>query len=191
MENQGMMGPLSKEPGAQHSELVNAMSEKKHNDKTDAGWIAGRIETLLSHYFQPDNPVEVFESAMDDWISVLEKYPEEIIEHACRFWVRNFQSKRPTPAAISSICQTHRDNQNRRKSSSVPARGERSHLTFDEMESLQRCLEIDRKWLSTKRDRFDEVVFVYPELARHAVQFMRYWGEPLPPDIPQELIDGL
>jgi len=65
----------------------SALAEQA-NAGQHAQWIAGRVETLLSHYFQPDNPSEVLEAAVDDWIAALLSKSQAAIRHGCETYLR-------------------------------------------------------------------------------------------------------
>lgn len=194
-ENQGMTElPLSERAAPVNDSRHVSQSSSANMPSVNGPWIAGRIETLLSHYFQPDNPVEVFEGALDDWIATLEKFPQEAIEHACGVWVRNYQSKRPTPASIANLAQHWRKVERERAKASTsdgPSRGDRSELSFDEMEVLERILDRSRSWMDLRQNSFGETVFARPTLARHGAETLTYWGEDLPSNIPQHLLEGL
>ena len=69
-------------------------------------WIAGRLQTLLSHYFQPGQDTMVSAAAGSDWMSILAKYPQVVIETACDEWL-NAKTHRPTPAHMVEICDRH------------------------------------------------------------------------------------
>lgn len=50
-------------------------------------WIAGRVMTLLSHYFVAQQDASVVEAVADDWCSMLDGYPAWAIANACRWWM--------------------------------------------------------------------------------------------------------
>jgi len=70
------------------------------NASQHASWIAGRIETLLSHYFQPDAPSEIKEAAFDDWVEALWPFARKSIDAACKVYLRDQPRRRPTPGEI-------------------------------------------------------------------------------------------
>lgn len=132
------------------------------NDGQHAAWIAGRVQVLLSHYFQPDNPVEVKEAALDDWVKALITFPKQIIDRACERYLNNQPRRRPTPGDIRSICGARQET----KSDSVDPRGDKSKLTFEQLELLEdSILPTARKWLNI------------PGLEDSARQTLEYWGE--------------
>lgn len=65
-----------------------------------AEWIAGRVQTLLSHYFSPELSPEVREAAIDDWIKALVDQGRDDIEDACQTYLRDQPRCRPTPGDI-------------------------------------------------------------------------------------------
>lgn len=126
-------------------------------------WIAGRIETLLSHYYQPDNPAEVRDGALDDWVEILSPISQPAIEHACSSWLRDEPRRRPTPGDIRSRARGY---------SSDPGKtqGDRSKLSFDQLVLLEdKVLPTARRWLGI------------PGLRDHAEQTLAYWGEKFEP----------
>jgi hypothetical protein len=50
-------------------------------------WIAGRVVTLLSHFFVAQQEAAVVEAVADDWCAILDKYPAWAIANACRWWL--------------------------------------------------------------------------------------------------------
>jgi len=68
--------------------------------KRNSGWLAGRITTLLSHYYTPDIPATLSEAAMVDWLAVLDGLPTDDIERACMDYLREEPRRRPTPGDI-------------------------------------------------------------------------------------------
>lgn len=67
-----------------------------------AQWIAGRVQTLLSHYFSPELSPEVREAAIDDWIGALASFPRDAISAACEGYLRDQPRRRPTPGDIAA-----------------------------------------------------------------------------------------
>lgn len=123
----------------------------------NAAWIAGRIETLLSHYFQPDQPLAVTEAAMTDWLSALDGMPRPAIEHACSGYLRDQPRRRPTPGDIRQRAGSWR-----------PASGgnSRDGLSRDDLHLLEtKILPTARRWLGI------------PGLADQGRQTLEHWGE--------------
>lgn len=91
--------------------MENAMERQQsaHVGRASAGqhaqWISGRIETLLAHYFQPDNPSELLEAAIDDWIDMLLPFSQQAIQAACAEYLRTEPRRRPTPGAIKGLAE--------------------------------------------------------------------------------------
>ena len=127
-----------------------------------ASWIAGRVMVLLSHYFQPDNPVEVQQAALKDWVAALAPYPQHVIERACERYLRNQPRRRPTPGDIRAICEARQET----KSDSAAPQGDRSKLTYDELDLLEsKVLPTARKWVGI------------PGLEQFGRDTLAYWGE--------------
>lgn len=121
-------------------------------------WIAGRVMTLLSHYYQPDTPEAVFEEAVKDWIKALDGHPQERIEAACQAYLKSQPRRRPAPGDILSRMQA-----------GPQATGDerREKLTFDERVKLDEVLATARAW----------AVSGNPVFADHGIQTLRFWGE--------------
>lgn len=79
------------------------MSDGTHEWKPQPSspeWIAGRIGTLLDHYFQPNDPSQVTKAQMMDWIKVLRGLPQQAISASCDGYLRDQPRRRPTPGEI-------------------------------------------------------------------------------------------
>ena len=132
--------------------------EPPKNLKPSAAWIAGRIETLLSHYFQPDQAIEVTEAAMDDWLKALGGFSQPALEHACDSYLRDQPRRRPTPGDIRFRASSFRVTNS--------GEGKRDALSHDERELLEgKILPTARRWLSI------------PGLAEYGQKTLEYWGE--------------
>lgn len=59
--------------------------------------------TLLSHYFQPDGDPMVASMAAEDWVDILAPFPQRAISEACRAYMRDEPTRRPTPGAIRGL----------------------------------------------------------------------------------------
>ncbi len=142
----------------------SALAEQA-NAGQHAQWIAGRVETLLSHYFQPDNPSEVLEAAVDDWIAALLSKSQAAIRHGCETYLRDQPRRRPTPGDILHRVVAF-------ESARVPKRvaeceGDRNSLTSDELMLLDdKVLPTARDWVANK-----------PGLCVHGARTLAYWGE--------------
>lgn len=116
---------------------------------------------LLSHYFQPDNPVEVQQAALKDWVAALAPFPQATIERACERYLRNQPRRRPTPGDIRAICEARQET----KADSAAPRGDRAKLTYDELELLEdSVLPTARRWLGI------------PGLEQFGRNTLEYWG---------------
>lgn len=74
--------------------------ERRNNSSGNAQWVVERVETLLSHYYQPDQPSELSQAAMVDWLKVLHGLPQADIAAACEDYLRKEPRRRPTPGDI-------------------------------------------------------------------------------------------
>lgn len=146
---------------AQQQSVPTVRVNDTQSDSAHAAWISGRIETLLSHYFQPDNPAEVVEAALDDWIEALAPFSREAIDAACRRYIIDQPRRRPTPGDIrSKIREPSKSAQKRR------GEGDRTSLTHDELFLLEeKILPTARRWLEI------------PSLREHGMKTLEYWGE--------------
>jgi hypothetical protein len=70
------------------------------------GWLAGRISTLLAHYWQDGDDVTTKTMVGIDWIEALEVFPQTAIEKACRWW-RDNETRKPKPADIRRLTIEH------------------------------------------------------------------------------------
>ena len=52
-------------------------------------WLAGRIRTLLVHFYQPGLSTPEEEAVLDDWLAVLDGIEERWIEEACIDYLRD------------------------------------------------------------------------------------------------------
>jgi len=73
--------------------------------RNKAEWISGRIQTLLSHYFQTGESSEVREAALADWVFALMPFPGDAIQAACRGYLLEQPRRRPTPADIVALAR--------------------------------------------------------------------------------------
>lgn len=116
--------------------------------------------TLLSHYFQPDNPAEVQEAAIDDWIEALAPFSQIAIDLACKKYIVDQPRRRPTPGDIRSKIRQPSVGQGAQTD-----RGDRTKLTPDELDLLEdNILPTARRWLQI------------PGLAEAGQKTLAYWG---------------
>ena len=124
-------------------------------------WIAGRIETLLSHYFRPATDDRIEEAAMMDWIQALSGFYQDQISAACSQYLRQEPKRRPTPADIRLFVLEMRGS-----TESQSGRGDRNSLTRDEAQLLyEKILPSARRMLTV------------PGLREHGEGTLAYWGE--------------
>ena len=77
---------------------ASVLSLREHQPHRE--WIAGRIATLLSHYWRDDDPLELLTAMAADWVEVLAGMPKDAIQQACVQYLRDEPRRRPTPGAI-------------------------------------------------------------------------------------------
>ena len=122
-----------------------------------ARWIAGRVQVLLSHYFQPDNPQDVQEAALGDWIEALAEFDQSAIDRACAAYIRSQPRRRPTPGDIRKQVMAPKSEAQGRS---------RDELSVEELILLdEKILPSARKWLTI------------PGLADKGRATLAYWGE--------------
>lgn len=80
----------------------------------------GRVQTLLSHYFQPNNPAELQEAALMDWLEVLEGFSEDDINRSCAAYLRDQPRRRPGPGDIRAGALTFRKERMDRQRRALP-----------------------------------------------------------------------
>lgn len=68
-------------------------------------WIAGRVATLLSHYWRADDPPEILEANMRDWCDILEHLPQAAIQQAAIRWLAGSCGRKPTPGEIAALAR--------------------------------------------------------------------------------------
>lgn len=64
---------------AEAAEYLSAPAPRK--------WVAGRVVSLLSHYFVSQQDEALASAVAEDWCSMLEDYPAWAIANACRWWM--------------------------------------------------------------------------------------------------------
>ena len=68
-------------------------------------WLMGRIVTLLSHYYRPDDDPEILRAQAADWYVVLKGFPIYAINAACVDYLANEPRRKPAPGAIVELCR--------------------------------------------------------------------------------------
>lgn len=115
----------------------------------------------MSHYYQPDNPTDVQDAAIVDWIDALSGFSQGAIELACSDYIKDQPRRRPTPGDIYG-----RAREAGRGGSMKDARGRRDDLSRDELFLLDsKVLPTARRWLSI------------PGMADHGRMTLEFWGE--------------
>lgn len=142
-------------PAAQSAQRPS--SQGQGSDHRD--WIAGRILTLLSHYWRDDDPTELTAAIGRDWANVLEPLSQPDIESACEMYLRNQSRRKPTPGDIYELAQVN-------QKPGVSGRGDRSTLSHSDLALLdEKAIPNSRRWLGI------------PGLEDHGRKFLEYWGE--------------
>lgn len=70
----------------------------------DREWIAGRVATLLSHFYVSSMGGTEMRAVAEDWISALAQFPRWAIQEACQEYLVT-QERKPTIAAIRTLTQ--------------------------------------------------------------------------------------
>lgn len=65
-------------------------------------WLAGRIATLLAHYFLSTTDASISTMVGADWIDCLGVFPREHIDKAATWW-RDNETRKPKPADIRKL----------------------------------------------------------------------------------------
>ena len=73
---------------------------KQPSDK----WLAVRIETFLSHYWQ-DGDELTGEVVLSDWMAALQGFPRPAVEWACAEWLDTQPRRRPRPGDVSALAR--------------------------------------------------------------------------------------
>lgn len=82
------------------------------------GWISGRVKVLLGHFWRPDDPVEVEEALLRDWVEVLKGFSTDEVNAACRAYLAHPERTeagrpiRPGPWTIVSLIERNRPRPN-------------------------------------------------------------------------------
>lgn len=67
-------------------------------------WIAGRVATLLGHYHLSEKSETMVKHMAQDWLRILEPYPQGAIETACDEYLKT-GTYPPKPADIVAACK--------------------------------------------------------------------------------------
>lgn len=87
-------------------EKISAAAMKAIQTPASQEWLAGRVKTLLSHFFQKGTDAKVSEMQALDWMTALSRYPQFAVEEACAEYLRTM-TRRPTPADIVRLSAKH------------------------------------------------------------------------------------
>ena len=65
----------------------------------------GRIVTLLSHYYRPDDDADLMRAMAADWYAVLKGFPTYAINGACVDYLTDEPRRKPSPGAIVELAR--------------------------------------------------------------------------------------
>ena len=100
-------------------------------------WVAGRVVTLLSHYFIAQQDASVAEAVAEDWCTILEEYPAWAIANAVRWWMGRDNPRKhfkPLPGDIQD--RAHVEMQRVRAAQITLSRGIASKRSETEREAV-------------------------------------------------------
>lgn len=89
---------------------------------SDPEWIAGRVQTLLAHYFEPSRDAALTRAMLADWIEDLQTIPQWAIDDACRTYRRDQPRRRPTPGDIRNRALSAVGERRSRERANAPVR---------------------------------------------------------------------
>jgi len=129
---------------------------------TEPHWIALRVSTALGKSFlEMDRPAQ--EVILNDWVSILERYPKQALEDAFREWMES-ETYPPKPADIRRLATFK-----------LSQEGE----ALGDERFTERRLADCRSWLSKHRTIGGHMViwspFVVPTLLREGYDAKRLW----------------
>lgn len=96
-----------------HSRLENPKATRQEVEALDQKprreWIAGRVATLLSHFYVSPLGEAQMAAIAADWHDVLSEFPEWAIQQACLDWLSGKEGagKKPAPAQIAKAARWH------------------------------------------------------------------------------------
>lgn len=133
-------------------------------DTQHVSWIASKVQATLSHFPQNWNePQEVREMAMDDWLDALSGFSRQSVEQAFASHMRESPKVKPTPGAIREKARAFEQG-------SGNERGDRTSLSIDEQFILsEKVLPGARNWVRG-----------FPpshSLHQHGKKTLEFWGE--------------
>ncbi|MFK7942664.1 MAG: hypothetical protein AB8B85_07115 [Paracoccaceae bacterium] len=107
--------------------------------------------TLLKHFYEPDEPDEIFDLRMGDWIDVLADLPQAAIEHAVKERLWEDSRTRPTPGEIRARALKH-IKPTSKPSNEPPAFGPSGTpvLTLEDAERIRAEVDAERSRVAAK-----------------------------------------
>lgn len=103
---------------------------------------------------------------LEDWQTALRPFPQAAIDHAVTAYLRD-RKHPPRPAEIRAMCEAWVERERSKAGKPRPQRGDRSTLSADELQTLDRVLSTARRW----RDEGPA------DLRGHGLKTLAYWGE--------------
>ena len=91
-------------PNGSHAAHVSSTPSSKEREAHHQ-WIAGRVATLLCHYWRDDDPEMLMGATARDWVKILEGLPQDAIDTACLRYLRDEPRRKPTPGAIYAMAR--------------------------------------------------------------------------------------
>jgi hypothetical protein len=86
-----------------------SLEQRSESDKLL--WIAGRVKTLLSSFYDPREDEALEEAVLDDWIAILEDQPRRYVQEACVAYLadpprtKGGSPRRPIPGDILALAR--------------------------------------------------------------------------------------
>ena len=122
-------------------------------------WISGRAKTLLSHFWRPDDPLEVEEEIRRDWVECLKDFGTEEINAACHAYLARPERTeagrpiRPGPWAIVAIINRQRahDQVIRRKAFAVARPDRETRQTISYARAKEILIDVEAKLTQVSR----------------------------------------
>jgi len=119
-------------------------------------WLAGRILTLLKHYYiDRKEPAALTRAIASDWIGALERYSPQAIDHACAEWLSR-SAKKPKISNVAGLAaaweqRVRHDMHRARLIISPPP--EQDLPSHEEKKRLAACADLSRKYLEDRAER--------------------------------------
>ena len=91
-------------PASDRADAETGLAElNKYLAPSNREWLAGRVLTLLSHFYTPDMPEQLHRAVGQDWVDALGEFPRHAVESACREYLSRDSRYRPTPGQIAAL----------------------------------------------------------------------------------------